>query len=201
MGYNLIASGSQRQHFPRAHILLRRLRMLVGYYQHSIDGKGRVKVPQTLREIGGGEGLWSQFYLAPGPDGCVFVYSPSRWQEITSALFRHSVLPTTKVRNFQRQFASRGAACKCDAQGRLVVPERLIKHAQLKLGGTIVWVGADDRIELWDKDRWDRIEAETHASFDDVFEHMADLCGAAWPMETDNESQSTGGGAWVPENK
>ena len=200
MRYYLSVDGSRRQAIPTHAALVGEVTtVLVGYYEHSLDAKGRVKVPQALREIGGGEGLWTQFYLAPGPEGCVFVYPPDRWKEITNTLFRSKVLPTARIRSFQRLFSSRASLCKCDGVGRLVVPERLIKHAALEPAGKVAWIGADDRLELWDKERWQRFEDETHTTFDDVFEQMAELHGGTPPTQ-DEQNPTRGGGEWVPDN-
>ena len=47
---------------------------LIGKYQHNIDAKGRLFIPAKFREQ-----LGDVFYVTIGLDGCLSVYSDSKW--------------------------------------------------------------------------------------------------------------------------
>ena len=48
--------------------------MLIGEYNHSIDEKGRVRIPKDFRDD-----LGEVFYITKGFDKCLFVYSEEEW--------------------------------------------------------------------------------------------------------------------------
>ena len=61
------------------------------------------------------------------------------------------------------------AACQTDKQGRILIPARLRESAELDKD--IVFVGVLNKIEIWNKERW-----EKNNYFDDVdsiAEHMS----------------------------
>ncbi len=129
--------------------------MFSGEYNHTIDDKGRVIIPSRFRyELG------ENFVLTRGLDGCVCVYPKSAWDVLESKL--GSLPLTNKNARLVTRFLVGGAqSCELDKQGRINVPASLREHAGLTKD--VVIVGTLERIEIWDKSRWD----ETCA-FDDV---------------------------------
>jgi len=125
--------------------------LFVGEYNHTIDAKGRVIVPSKLRDRLG-EGFW----VTKGLDGCLFVYDAAEWEKFEEKL---SELPMTtkEARSFVRFFLA-GADCpEVDKQGRILIPASLRNHASLQKD--VVFVGVGKRIEVWDKDKWEAVDA------------------------------------------
>lgn len=133
--------------------------MFMGEYNHTIDSKGRLTIPSKLRyELG------EEFILAKGLDGCLFVYSKEEWNNIT---LKYKELPNTKdARNYLRFFLSGANLCDFDKQGRINIPQPLIKHADLKKDCVII--GVNDRLEIWDKDRFENFLIENEDSMSDI---------------------------------
>ena len=52
-----------------------------GEYQHTVDAKGRMIVPQKFREI-----LGTNFMVTRGLDDCLFVYPLEEWDKFTQQL-------------------------------------------------------------------------------------------------------------------
>jgi len=144
--------------------------MLLGEYRHTIDSKNRVIVPVKLREMGGPDKLWSTFILTRGTENCIFVYTPEAWERLARSLIQDASLPSEQLRRFERTFSAAATYCTCDAQGRIVLPDKLRAHAGLKRD--VVWLGVIDRAELWDADRWEAYEREHMASFEATFEEI-----------------------------
>ena len=119
--------------------------MLSGEYAHSIDPKGRVNFPAKLREE-----LGIQFVVTRGLDNCLFVYSLDEWKVLSDTI---SALPISKARDFQRFFFSGAVQVEPDKQGRILLPTPLREHAKLTKDAVII--GAMNRAEIWDKERWD----------------------------------------------
>ena len=60
-----------------------------------------------------------------------------------------------------------------DKQGRILLPATLRSFAGLEKD--VVLVGVLDRVEIWDKSRWDENNAYDDQDMDEIAEHMADL--------------------------
>ncbi len=139
--------------------------MFMGEYSHSIDAKGRLIMPAKYREQ-----LGNEFVVTKGLDGCLFVYPQEEWQSIETK-FREVPLTTKDARKFSRFFFAGAAACEIDKQGRILLPSVLREFAGLEKD--VVLVGVLNRIEIWDKAKWE--ETNGYDDMDEIAEHMADL--------------------------
>lgn len=141
--------------------------MLMGNYQHNIDTKGRLIIPAKFRqELGDG------FIITRGMDGCLFGYSASEWQKLEEKL---AELPLSKkeARTFVRFFYSAAIECTLDKQGRVNLPDTLIQYAKLDKECTII--GVSNRIEIWNRHRWEEMTAVAEENFDSIAEDMIDF--------------------------
>ena len=121
--------------------------MLIGEYQHNIDAKGRVIIPAKFRED-----LGQVFYVTKGLDGCLFVLSAQEWERLQTKI---AALPIAKSRDLKRYFFSGATDAEPDKQGRILIPEKLREHAELKKDVTII--GTSDRVEIWSTENWNKI--------------------------------------------
>lgn len=60
-----------------------------------------------------------------------------------------------------------------DKQGRVLISSALRDFAGLEK--EVVLVGVLDRVEIWDKAKWDESNAEVEANMDDIAGHMEEL--------------------------
>ena len=119
---------------------------VLGEYRHSIDDKGRIIIPSKLRND-----LGNNFIITKGLDGCLFIYSQNEWSNIIN---KYKNLPDTKdKRSFMRIFLSGASICDYDRQGRINIPQALIKYASIDKECVIV--GVFDRLEIWSIESWD----------------------------------------------
>ena len=139
--------------------------MFMGEYNHTVDTKGRLIVPSKFREQ-----LGDEFVVTKGLDGCLFVYSKSEWDNIEEK-FRNVPLTTKDARKFARFFFAGAASCEVDKQGRILLPVVLREYAGIEKD--VVSVGVFNRVEIWDKDKWQ--ESNSYDDMDEIAEHMADL--------------------------
>lgn len=122
---------------------------LIGQFEHNIDGKGRLFIPAKFREE-----LGEAFYVTIGLDGCLSVYSDARWADLTA---KFDALPISQARRMRTLFAN-AAKCEPDAQGRILIPQKLRQYAGLER--EVLINGASKCLELWNPARWAPIEAE-----------------------------------------
>ena len=122
---------------------------MTGEYQHSLDSKGRLFMPAKLREE-----LGVTFYLAMGVDACLAIYPQATWDRFTE---KFASLPMSQSKAMRPLFAN-AAKCEPDAQGRIVLPQKLRAYAHLEKD--VVVIGVSNRAEIWNAEKWAEIEAE-----------------------------------------
>lgn len=131
--------------------------LLTGEYQHTIDDKSRVLISNKLRSQIDAEQYGSNFYLVLGANGVLCLYPEKCFEQIVL-----SVAPQTTAADeavaFERMSFALASKIELDAQGRLLVNEKLRKRAGLKDGITLV--GVRDHIELWNTQSWEKYLAD-----------------------------------------
>ena len=140
--------------------------MLIGEYHHNIDEKGRLIIPAKYREE-----IGSSFVVTKGLDGCLYVYSLLEWERITSKL---KTLPFTKksARTFTRFLLSGASICEFDKQGRINLVSSLTEYAGLKKECAII--GVNDRLEIWDLEKFNNLMKENEEELDEISENLFD---------------------------
>ena len=61
-----------------------------------------------------------------------------------------------------RTMSALATRCEPDAQGRILLPQRLRQYAQLEK--EVIIIGVFDRAEIWNAQRWTEIEEEALSS-------------------------------------
>ena len=121
--------------------------MFFGEYDYRLDEKGRVPVPPKFRAD-----LKDGIILVPGPEKCIFAYTPVEWKKLSESL-NSDILPTNKMRKLNRALFSTAFHLNLDGQGRIALPVRLRTYAGI--GEDVVITGANTYLEIWDKQLWE----------------------------------------------
>jgi len=124
--------------------------LLFGEYLHIIDAKGRINVPSKLCES-----LGESFYITKGIDGCLAAFSADGLRGFSDKLLKNR--SEKEIRQLQRYFVSHKV--EPDKQGRILIPGVLREFAGLDKN--VMIIGAYDRVEIWDKERWDKEQTLT----------------------------------------
>jgi MraZ protein len=125
--------------------------MFRGSSFHTIDPKGRIIVPARFRDVikaGGADSI-----MITRMDSCLFAYAHDQWRKLEQRIL-HLPEKSEAMRRFQRVFIGGAHDCKCDAQGRVLIPPFLKQYSGLEK--EIVLVGVLDRFEIWSRENWDR---------------------------------------------
>lgn len=138
--------------------------MFFGRYFHSIDQKGRMRLPAKLRQDMG-----DKIHVIQGSPNCLFVFSDEEFNAFAGKLLEVSVFDERKQRSV-RQMLTSGVVIEEDNQGRFLLPQYLREFAGLKKD--IVFAGVGKRVELWSQERWD---AYNNISQEEYSESMAVL--------------------------
>lgn len=145
--------------------------MFYGEYLHSLDDKGRVIIPSKFRDpiIEADSPL---LFLTRGLDECLFAFPEREWR--TQENNFKSMPYTKKVhRNFQRLFFAGASPVKPDKQWRIVVPDYLREYAGLSK--EIMVAGVSNRIEIWDKKKWQDFYSGSKESYEEMAEGLIGL--------------------------
>lgn len=129
-----------------------------------MDSKKRMPIPAKLRDT-----LGKTVVITHGLEDCLFVYSLTEWQEFASKL---SKLPLSQesARSFARLIFSGAMEVELDSLGRVLIPDYLKEYAGLQK--EIVIIGAGNRLEIWNKNKWEKYQA---GEVEDVEERAAEL--------------------------
>ncbi len=131
--------------------------MLIGQYYHNIDPKGRMIFPSKLRSDMG-----EHFYVTLWFNSCLVAFSEEAFGEICAKIKQQSI---AKVSNFERILFSSACEVETDKQGRILIPSQLREDAGIDKD--VVVIGVMDRVEIWDKQRWENMRASMdNAAFD-----------------------------------
>ncbi len=132
----------------------------VGSYTHSLDSKKRVFVPSKFRDD-----LGEEFYITRKFDAYLSIYTAEDWEAYVDKI---SKLPEADADEFQDFILGAAQKCVPDASGRIILEDRLLKHA--KIEKTIVFVGAGKQIRVWAEELWN--EREQNRNYDKMREIM-----------------------------
>ena len=124
-----------------------------GKYYYTIDPKGRVMIPAPLREIISAN-YSSKLYITNAPaDKCLNIYPLEEWNGLLEKV-RGLPKSNRSVKRFMRNVIGSAIEVNVDKQGRVQVPSSLREDSGIK--GDIVIVGLLDRLEIWDRELWDK---------------------------------------------
>lgn len=138
-----------------------------GTFQHTLDEKGRLLLPARYREL-----FSPAFVLTRGLEGCLYVYTLDVWDKVLELFPQEPLFGNPDRRTFTRLFLSGALDCTLDRQGRVLIPDYLLKHAGLEREKECVFVGALDHLEIWDRDRWSQFEERGMERYDELAASM-----------------------------
>lgn len=119
----------------------------LGTIEAKIDSKGRAFLPAQFRKElqGGGEAclVMRKDIFQP----CLVIYPESVWNRQMDALRSRLNRWDGSHQSIFRQFVAEAEAVSLDANGRLLIPKRLLKAAGISQG--VRFIGMDDTVEIW----------------------------------------------------
>lgn len=137
----------------------------IGEYEATVDAKGRFLLPAGFKKqlpIAGAE----PFVLNRGFEKCLSLYTFESWNPLFSELSKLNDFDP-KVRQFKRYFLNGATQVETDSAGRLLLPKNLMEYAEL--AKDIVLVSAIDKIEIWDKIKYQQFfETFSPEAFSDL---------------------------------
>lgn len=129
----------------------------LGSYLYQVDEKGRITLPAAFRR-----GLESpSFVLLQFHADALTLYPSEVWAEVEKRL-RETGKRAPRYRHFLLGITANAVEVIPDKQGRILIPDRLREKAGIRAEAQLV--GAIDKIEIWDPERFqgtvDRLEGD-----------------------------------------
>jgi MraZ protein len=132
--------------------------VFVGTFRHSVDEKKRLAIPAKWRAAAKG----AEFYLLPLPNDHLFVLPESAMDKMMERADDISIGEYER-RNVLRLIAGNAHGSPCDAQGRIILTEELMRHAGIE--DEAVLVGVLKGFEIWSPAKLEEAKRNASANF------------------------------------
>ena len=140
--------------------------MLIGQYTSKLTDKNRVSIPKKIREELGSEIIAAKWY-----EGCLVLVSKENWQKLLKRLIGKATIIISPVRDIDRFIMASAFEVGLDRQGRFVLPDNLMKYANIV--SEVVFIGLGDRVEIWAADAWSELEKNAEGKASVAIEKIA----------------------------
>ena len=135
--------------------------MYFGYYEHSLDDKGRLMIPSKLRE---GLIAGSPLYVIKGFEGCLSIYNETTFNKLCSQIDELSYNDRT-ARNYIRNVLGSVVILNVDKLGRIQIPSSVLNRYNILKNVAVLGVG--DHFEIWDLEAYLNYQKENEESFEE----------------------------------
>lgn len=122
--------------------------MFLGYYEHSIDEKGRMTIPVRYREL-----LLDGAFITQGFDQNLVVMPSPNFEKMYAKVNTMS-MTNPAARQLKRLIFAHADRVELDKAGRLLIPQFLRDSG--KLDSTAIIVGVGDNFEIWNPELWEK---------------------------------------------
>lgn len=122
--------------------------MFLGTYEPNLIGKGRIALPKKVRNEVSGE----RIVLTIGFDQCIFGFNEKDWEQTVGPELSRPLFSDKEGRDLRRKMCMEAIVINLDAQGRLVIPEKMMGYAGIK--DQLVVIGCGDHFEIWEAGIW-----------------------------------------------
>ena len=137
--------------------------MLLGSSNNRIDGKGRLVMPAKFRSK-----IGEIVCCTVSRNRSLAVYPMDEWAPYYEKI---QALPSTdEALKFRRFLLGNAEELSVDGQGRILIPEKLRKYANLV--DQVVVNGAGDHLEIWNSESWSAYNDENLENFDAYSEEV-----------------------------
>lgn len=127
--------------------------MLLGTYPAKFVSGHRIAIPSPFRKSLGAVCILARWY-----ERCLVLIDEEGWNALYKRMVGPNRLIITTVRDTERFILSQAFEVFPDGQGRIVIPEVLIKYSEFE--EDIYFIGVGDRVEVWSKKNWETKEKE-----------------------------------------
>lgn len=127
--------------------------MFVGTYLVSVTSGKRTSIPIVFRQKLGEKLIVAKWY-----ENCLVLVGSESWNALLERLTGGEKMIIEPIRQTEHFIFASAYEVETDEQGRIVLPDRLVSYASLE--DQVYFLGIGDRVEIWNKELWEKKEAE-----------------------------------------
>jgi MraZ protein len=139
-----------------------------GSYPSTLDEKGRVNIPKSLREVYNGE-----LVVSMGLRTCARIMRPEVWDKIRERLMGSNELTEDEQELVELQLIAPRMMADVDQSGRIAIPPVIRRYARLTKNCLIL--NMENRLEVWDEELYFAHLDENRAAIKEAIGKMGSL--------------------------
>ena len=141
---------------------------LLGEYVCSLDSKGRLKLPASLKgQLTSSNN--ARFVINRGFENCLTLYPWDEWEKVSAKVNKLNTFEKKK-REFARYFFRGANEVTLDSADRLLLPKLLLGYADVEK--EVLLTARNNVIEIWNKDTYEALMAIDSDAFADLAEDV-----------------------------
>lgn len=134
-----------------------------GRYEYTIDAKNRLAIPSPVREEIERGGDSRKVFVTRGMQEKTLAIWPEKHFLALANQLPQSPIPDPDQLAFETLFFSSSYGVEPDTQGRILVPEALMKD--IGIGRQVVITGVRDHLAIWNRQDFETFQEENKARF------------------------------------
>tara|TARA_B100000989_G_scaffold263396_1_gene215272 strand:- start:518 stop:973 length:456 start_codon:yes stop_codon:yes gene_type:complete len=129
--------------------------MFLSTYQNKLDKKGRVSVPASFRSYLSNLGYNGVICYPSFNNNCIEAWPQDRIEKISTAI--DSLNPFEEKKDyFATSILSESINLQFDSEGRILITNKLLKHAKIK--NSILFVGQGKTFQIWEPNNYEKFK-------------------------------------------
>jgi MraZ protein len=124
--------------------------VLVGEYTSKVTAGRRIAVPKNFLDL-----LGKELIVTKGFEQHLILVNQQQFALLTRGVSDQPFI-SGEVREVTRYLMGGAYEVQADAQGRFVIPEKLLAHGGIR--GQVIFLGLGQWVEIWDEDMWKKHE-------------------------------------------
>lgn len=141
--------------------------LFTGAYEHIIDAKNRLAIPSQVRAEMDPERDGLRFYVVPGQrPKTLSIYAERYFQRLADHRLIEPIADDDALEYDQMTFSTASPPLEPDKQGRILLPDRLLRL--VGIGRQVMIIGVRDHLEVWNKSDYDEFLSRNWARYADI---------------------------------
>ena len=129
--------------------------MFLSTYQNKLDKKGRVSVPASFRSYLSNLGYNGVICYPSFNNNCLEAWPQDRIEKISEAI--DSLNPFEEKKDyFATSILSESVNLQFDGEGRILITNKLLKHAKIK--SSMLFVGQGKTFQIWEPTSYEKFK-------------------------------------------
>lgn len=139
--------------------------LFTGHSFCRLDNKNRLVIPGRIRDLVNVQEQGSGWFLVPGYDNTITVYTPKVFEELANNE-RVEMFRLSNVRNYTRLHFALSHHVEMDRLGRVLIPEWLLQRTSI--GADLAVLGVKNHLEIWSRKTWEKFVDENFGEYDEM---------------------------------